>query len=108
MGIKQTISHSTLGRLLKLARYNNKVKSEAFSTQVNDDGAGDLSLGRIKDTIVEAYDCADHGRREGMLKEAVRMERQLVEAYRSKGLEVTAHNITANLSLFRKRQRRRS
>ena len=108
MGIKQTISHSKVARLMKLVRYNNKVKSESFSTRVNDDGGRDLSLGHIKDTIVEAYDCGDHGRRERLLEEAAQMERQLVEAYRSRGLEVTARNITTNLTLFRKRQRRRS
>ena len=108
MGIKQTISHTTLARLLKLARYNHKQKSEALNTRDGDGAGRDLSLERIKDKIIEAYDCTDGGRRAKLLKEAAQMEHQLVSAYRSKGFEITANNITYNLSLLRKRQRRHS
>jgi len=108
MGIKQTISDTTLARLVKLARYNRRQKTEGASSRDEDSSNHDLSIEYIKEKIVEAYDCADSQRRANLLDEAAQMEHQLVDAYRSRGLKITADNITYNLTLLRKRQRRQS
>jgi hypothetical protein len=71
--------------------------------EVPDDIVGEeITLERIKNLISEAYAVLDDNRRMILLERADRLEAQLVETYRGKGLKITADNICDTLEDHRR------
>ena len=95
--------------LLRYLSHLKPARSDAGTQKLNDvesgdqKGGEDISLERIKDLIIEAYALVDDNRRELLLDRADRLEAQLVEAYRAKGLRITADNICNTLEDHRRR-----
>ena len=77
---------------------------EKSEIKVPDETAGEaITLERIKDLISDAYSALDENKKVLLLERADRLETQLVQKYRARGLKVTADNICNTLEDHRKR-----
>lgn len=77
---------------------------EMSAKEVFDEIVGEeITLERIKDLIIEAYSALDDKNRVLLLERADRLETQLVQTYRAKGLKITADNICTTLDDHRRR-----
>ena len=79
-------------------------RKETTAKEALDEIIGEeITLERIKDLIIEAYSVLDDNTKMLLLQRADRLEAQLVQAYRAKGLKITADNICTTLEDHRRR-----
>ena len=103
MSLFENFSLAKLLSRLKLIGSGNHTK-EITVKEVLDEVVGeDITLKRIKGLIIEAYSALDDNKRVLLLERADRLEAQLVETYRAKGLKITADNICDTLEDHRRR-----
>ena len=96
-------SFSKLLHHLVLAGSVNQTQEMTAGDVLDENVGEEISLERIKDLIVEANSALDDNKRELLLRRAERIEVQLIETYRAKGLKITADNICDTLQDYRRR-----
>ncbi len=108
MRLIRRIAQFTPVRLLKPPHRKGQCSAGGDAGGCSEKTANELTLENIRDLIIEANCCVDKKRRIYLLEKAARLEKQLIAAYRAKGLMVTAENITKTLKVLRRHQRIRS
>jgi len=107
------MSPSTIVSKLKLGKLLKTIRKKASAHEPQEEtlptiSETDLSLKHIKDLIGEAFYAPDEMKKNQLLKEAKRLELQLIKNYKSQGLNSTAENIHNTLKTHNKRCRQES
>jgi hypothetical protein len=96
----------SFGRLLNQLRQKGAVDpaTEITANDMLDEIVGEeISLEGIKELIIEAYSTIDDNIKVLLLERADKLQAQLVQTYRAKGLKITADNICDTLENHRRR-----